>query len=114
MQIEKVKIYPVLLPFALDFSHSLRKRSSVKNIIVEVIAQKGNISGYGEGAPRPYVTGETPAIAAKNIRRFIRQNNFPWTLNHVSQIWDFVFPKITVLIRFITVLQFLWPAWRPF
>ncbi len=90
MQIEKVKIYPVFLPFALHFSHSLRKRSSVTNVIVEIIADHGDIRGYGEGAPRSYVTGETPDVVAKNIRRFLRQDKFPWTLNHVSQIWDFV------------------------
>ena len=90
MQIEKVIIYRVVLPFALNFSHSLRKRSSVKNIIVEVIAEHGTIRGYGEGAPRPYVTGESQDSAVESIRRFMQQGIFPWELNEVSQIWDFV------------------------
>ncbi len=90
MRIEQVNIYGVLLPFSVDFSHSLRKRSSVKNIVVEVVANQGEIKGYGEGAPRIYVTGESRESASKTIYEFIQQKNFPWDLEDVSQIWDFV------------------------
>ena len=67
MRIEQVNIYGVLLPFSVDFSHSLRKRSSVKNIVVEVVANQGEIKGYGEGAPRIYVTGESRESASTTI-----------------------------------------------
>ncbi len=90
MQIEQVNIYPISLPFALPFSHSLRKRSAVDNIIVEVVAENGALRGYGEGAPRSYVTGETQESVLKNIREFLRLGTFPRTLNQVSQIWDFI------------------------
>jgi L-alanine-DL-glutamate epimerase-like enolase superfamily enzyme len=90
MKIDNVTVYPVLLPFASEFSHSLRKRNSVKNIIVQVVAQQGKIKGYGEGAPRSFVTGESQDSAARSISRFITLDNFPWELNHVSQIWNFV------------------------
>jgi muconate cycloisomerase len=90
MRIEQVNIYGVLLPFSVDFSHSLRKRSSVKNIVVEIVADQGEIKGYGEGAPRIYVTGESQESASKTIYEFIQQENFPWDLREVSQIWDFV------------------------
>jgi muconate cycloisomerase len=90
MRIDHISVYPVLLPFSAEFSHSLRKRNSVKNIIVQVVAQQGKIKGYGEGAPRSFVTGESQESAARSISRFITLDNFPWELNHVSQIWDFV------------------------
>jgi muconate cycloisomerase len=90
MKIDQISIYPVILPFSAEFSHSLRKRSSVKNIIVEVVAEHGEIKGYGEGAPRSFVTGESQESAACSIDRFIKLNNFPWDLNDVSQIWNFV------------------------
>lgn len=90
MQIEKVNIYQVLLPFTGNFTHSLRKRSSAKNIVAEVIAEQGKIKGYGESAPRSYVTGETQESVTKTIKDFVKQNNFPWKLNDVSQIWEFV------------------------
>jgi L-Ala-D/L-Glu epimerase len=90
MRIDHISVYPVLLPFSAEFSHSLRKRNSVKNIIVQVVAQQGKIKGYGEGAPRSFVTGESQESAARIISRFIALDNFPWELNHVSQIWNFV------------------------
>lgn len=90
MQIDKVKVYKIKLPFSIDFSHSLRKRSSVNNIIAKVVAEQGEINGYGEGAPRSYVTGESQESAVKSISHFIKQDTFPWELNDVSQIWDFV------------------------
>jgi len=90
MKIYKVNAYKILLPFSLEFSHSLRKRYSANNIIVEVIADHGKIKGYGEGAPRSYVTGESKESATKSISHFLKKDSFPWELNDVSQIWDFV------------------------
>lgn len=90
MRIDSVRVYPVLLPFSAEFSHSLRKRFSAKNVIVEVAAEKGALKGYGEGAPRSYVTGESQKSAAKSIDALVRQAHFPWILEDVSQIWGFV------------------------
>lgn len=90
MRIDQVKVHRISLPFSIDFSHSLRKRSSVNNIIVEVIADLGKIKGYGEGAPRSYVTGESQESATKSITNLLKKDSFPWELNHVRQIWDFV------------------------
>ena len=90
MKIGKINIYNILLPFSGDFSHSLKKGSSANNIVVEVIADTGEIKGYGEGAPRPYVTGESKESATKSISHFLKKQSFPWDLNEVSQIWDFV------------------------
>jgi muconate cycloisomerase len=90
LEIEQVKVHQVSLPFSIEFAHSLRKRSSVNNIVVEVIADKGRIRGYGEGAPRSYVTGESQESVSKAIRMFTEDNSFPWKLVDDSQIWDFV------------------------
>lgn len=90
MKIEKINIYPVLLPFSADFSHSLRKRSRVKNMVVEVIAEDGKINGYGEGAPRSYVTGESQESVVESISNFTRKSNFPWELKDISQLWHFI------------------------
>lgn len=90
MQIDRVIIHQIKLPFSFDFSHSLRKRSFVDNIIVEIIAQRGKIIGYGEGAPRSYVTGESIESTVKSIRHFIEHDTFPRKLNNISQIWNFI------------------------
>jgi len=90
VRIDKVIIHQVRLPFSFDFSHSLRKRSYVNNIIVEIIAQQGEIVGYGEGAPRSYVTGESTESTVKSICHFIKHDTFPRKLNDISQIWNFI------------------------
>lgn len=90
MRIDKVIIHQVKLPFSFDFSHSLRKRSYVNNIIVEIIVQQEKIIGYGEGAPRSYVTGESIESTVKSIRHFIKHDTFPRKLNDISQIWNYV------------------------
>jgi muconate cycloisomerase len=89
MQIDKVNVYPITLPFSALFSHSLRKRSFVSNVIVEVIADHGKIKGYGEGAPRSYVTGETQTQAKEAISSFVCKANFPWHMDDVDKIWEF-------------------------
>ena len=90
MRVDKVIIHKVKLPFSFVFSHSLRKRAYVNNIIVEIIAGQGQIIGYGEGAPRSYVTGESIESTVKSIHHFIGHDTFPQKLNDISQIWNFV------------------------
>ena len=90
MKINKIIVHSVNLPFSFQFSHALRERSSVKNIIVEVVAEKGAVKGYGEGAPRSFVTGESQQSSTQSIYRFVKMNHFPWDLDDVSQIWNFI------------------------
>jgi L-alanine-DL-glutamate epimerase-like enolase superfamily enzyme len=107
VKINAVNVFQVLLPFSGEFAHSVRKRNSVKNIVVEIIADQGEITGYGEGAPRPYVTGETQESAADGISHLIEKNPFPWELNDIIQIWDFVdsLPKEKVYNSAICALE---------
>ena len=90
VRIDQINIYKVTLPFSIDFRHARKKRPSVKNVLVEIIADQGNIKGYGEAAPRPYVTAESQESASKSVANLIRKDSFPWELNEISQIWDFV------------------------
>ena len=90
MDIDGIRIYSIQLPFSLHFSHALRKRVSVNNVFVEVIGEQGKIKGYGEGAPRSFVTGETQKSAVRTIHRLARQNHFPWRIEDIRQIWNFI------------------------
>ena len=90
MHIEKVNIYPANMPFRGDFPHSRRNALVAQNLVAEVIADKGRVVGYGEGAPRMYVTGETQEKAVKSAAGLIAEELFPWDLVDVSQIWAFV------------------------
>jgi muconate cycloisomerase len=90
MKINKINIYKVSIPFRGDFSISRKKEPSANNIIVEVIAEHEEIKGYGEGAPVKFVTGETQGSAAKSASSFVQEDSFPWKLDNVSQIWEFI------------------------
>lgn len=89
MQIEAINIYQISLPFTGQFPHHQSEGKSARNIICEVVADQGAICGYGEGAPRDFVTGETQQSASTDISYFVKSRLFPSRLEHVSQIWEF-------------------------
>jgi L-Ala-D/L-Glu epimerase len=72
------------LPFRFAFKHSLASRSHSENIIVRVtIEHQGQtFSGYGEGIPRDYVTGEAISSSVATL-----QNEF-FPLFHGQQFDD--------------------------
>jgi muconate cycloisomerase len=90
MIINQIHIHQILLPFSNNISHSRKEGTAAKNVIAEIIAEQGQLKGYGEGAPRPYVTGETQESVTKAISDFLQDDSFPWQLNDISQIWNFV------------------------
>ena len=56
-QVTTVEILPLRIPFNQTFDHSQISRSSSDTVVVRVRGNEG-LCGYGEGLPRPYVTGE--------------------------------------------------------
>ena len=90
MQIDRVNIYRILLPFKGDFSISFKGGLTSKIIVVEVVGNQRETYGYGEGIPVETVTGETWESVVGSVGQFIGEGDFPWELNDVSQIWDFV------------------------
>ena len=68
MRIRRATIYALDLPFVAGFEHSTADRASCDSIVVRLESRDGVI-GWGEGAPRPYVTGETVAQAVSTIER---------------------------------------------
>lgn len=90
MQIDRMNIYKIRLPYRGEFSISQVKGFSSTLIVAELIADKGKLKGYGEGVPIEFVTSETPESTIDNIRRFSRMSRFPWELNDIDQVWDFV------------------------
>ncbi len=58
MRIDKITVYRVRIPFRFAFSHNLFNRTETRGLVVRITADNG-VEGYGEGAPREYVTGET-------------------------------------------------------
>lgn len=67
MKIASACIYALNIPFVESFSHSLSERNHSDSIIVKVTTDSG-ISGFGEGVPRSYVTGETRDTSVDHIK----------------------------------------------
>jgi L-alanine-DL-glutamate epimerase-like enolase superfamily enzyme len=58
MNIKHIQVRELNIPFRLDFKHASAERSSTESVIA-IAESFGRNSGYGEGCPRVYVTGET-------------------------------------------------------
>lgn len=67
MKIVSACIYALNIPFVESFSHSLSEWNHSDSIIVKVTTDSG-ISGFGEGVPRSYVTGETRDTSVDHIK----------------------------------------------
>jgi len=67
MKIERVLIRHVRVPLKKPFRTAETERTDSDNVIVQVVLEDAS-SGYGEGVPRDYVTGETPATCFDFLR----------------------------------------------
>jgi muconate cycloisomerase len=90
MRIDEIIIRKIRLPFLKEFCHSLKKGLFADNIVVEIIAEGGEFRGFGECAPRPYVTGESQKSVPKSIQFLLSRGHFSWEFDDLSEIWDFV------------------------
>ena len=68
MHLKKIKVFVFPVPFRVTFRHASASRSQSENLIVRVESSCGG-TGYGEGCPRQYVTGETVAGGVEFIRK---------------------------------------------
>jgi muconate cycloisomerase len=66
-------LYAVRIPFVEAFRHSASGRAATDSVVVRVCDEAGTV-GFGEGAPRPYVTGESTADV----------------LDHLASVWPHV------------------------
>src|SRR2546423_1861511 len=60
MRIRTLTAHVVRLPLKRTFRHASATRTDSENVLVRCELSDGTI-GWGEGVPRSYVTGETPA-----------------------------------------------------
>src|SRR3954453_19990008 len=59
MRIRKLTAHIVRLPLKRPFKHASAMRTDSENVLVQCELADGT-TGWGEGVPRSYVTGETP------------------------------------------------------
>jgi muconate cycloisomerase len=58
MIVKRVDIWRLKLPFHFPFKHTLATHAGSENLVVKVTTDGGS-AGFGEGVPRPFVTGES-------------------------------------------------------
>jgi L-Ala-D/L-Glu epimerase len=97
MRLQSICIYQLRIPLRASFHHALHNRDESDAVVVKVTDEQGRV-GYGEGLPRPYVTGEdvdsmtarlqnalAPAVLAgdltpgREVFEFLRANFNDWT-----------------------------------
>ena len=57
-QVARVEVLGVRIPFRESFSHRSQVREASEGVMVRIETESGH-TGWGEGQPRAYVTGET-------------------------------------------------------
>lgn len=90
MRIRELNAYAVKLPLKGEFSTSKQRRLFAQTVIVELVTTNDSLKGYGEGLPVQFVTGETPQTVIETIKSLVSNEFFPWHLNTVQQVSDFV------------------------
>lgn len=76
MKIDYLKAYRVQIPFLLSIDHHLKKRQCSEAFVVAIHTKDGTV-GYGEGAPRVYVTGETHAEVLDTFEKACTPDQLP-------------------------------------
>jgi muconate cycloisomerase len=85
MNIERILIYNLKIPFCRTIRHSLYTRRMTESLIVVMMDNQGNL-GMGEGTPREYVTGErlnASLIAAKRLSKALFNRKYA-TVNELT------------------------------
>jgi len=67
VKITELTIYHIEIPFKRPFAHALAEHTRSDSVVVKVALENG-LTGFGEGCPRSYVTGETPERAFSAIQ----------------------------------------------
>jgi L-alanine-DL-glutamate epimerase-like enolase superfamily enzyme len=70
VKLVEATLYSLEIPFVEVFRHSAKERAACDSVVVRVRDETG-VEGFGEGVPRPYVTGETVESVlahAKNVQ----------------------------------------------
>ena len=85
MKIIKLNIFQCNTPFRFSFHSPHIVRIKSDSIVVE-LQFDNDILGYGESAPRPYVTAETPSTVADTIQRFFSKTLFRSEINSIKDV----------------------------
>jgi L-Ala-D/L-Glu epimerase len=69
MKIERLEVMTLEIPFKASFKHASADRAKMASVWVKAYVGRNDVTGYGEGCPREYVTGENLQSAIAWINR---------------------------------------------
>jgi muconate cycloisomerase len=92
MRIAELAVFQVRIPLKKPIRHASHSRSDTDSLVVRCRLDSGQV-GWGEGLPRPYVTGEDIAAAWD----MIQANHVPPSLCLVWQSLDELLPQLAAL-----------------
>jgi L-Ala-D/L-Glu epimerase len=89
MSISQLKLYKIAVPLKKVVKHASFERSVSENLVLRITLSDGT-TGYGEGVPRSYVTGETleSAFAALEARDWAAKMGRPTSFDQVVERLD--------------------------
>lgn len=67
MKLVSATLFALQIPFVESFRHSAKERAVADPVVLQVRDEAGT-EGFGEGIPRPYVTGETVEFVLEHLR----------------------------------------------
>ncbi|MBI5118871.1 hypothetical protein HZA56_20575 [Candidatus Poribacteria bacterium] len=92
MQITRIEIFTIGIPFKRKYVHAEARRDAAENIVVQIHSDTGE-TGIGETIPREYLTGETPGLVVEAICGTfgpqlvgVRLDSFEGTLGFLSEM----------------------------
>lgn len=86
MRIERLAIFTFPMPFKTVIRHASASRRRVANLIVIAHGRDGQ-TGYGEGCPREYVTGETVLSSSRFVAQYADSLIAQVTDIHSLRVW---------------------------
>ena len=87
MKLIRLKIFQCRTPFDVSFPSSHRTRAASDSILIEFLFDQG-LSGWGESAPRPYVTGETSESVCRLIKEVFAPILFDADIDTLEEVAD--------------------------
>jgi L-alanine-DL-glutamate epimerase-like enolase superfamily enzyme len=85
MKIIKINLFQFNTPFEFSFHSPHIHRIQADSIVVE-LQFNNDVSGYGESAPRPYVTGETCSSVVNTIQNHFSKILFQREINSLEDV----------------------------
>jgi len=77
MKVASLELFLVPLPFRIRFEHRAAAREESTSLLTRVTLADGTV-GWGEGVPRPYVTGESAESSARAVEEFFAPGLGSW------------------------------------